>query len=85
MTDLVTIHTCPCTPEKNFSTKATFKKHQESQRHQLWSALQSVQRMRQEIVDLSNKLSRMTLEKDHWKDEVFRLKEKHEPTKNLLD
>jgi hypothetical protein len=86
MTDqLIEIYECGCQPQLTYKTKQTYKNHFKSDRHRFWECRETLQHLRQTVVELENKVSSLKVERDIWKELAVQYKRRYEPTDLLLD
>ena len=86
--ELVKVYTCPCCPEKVFSSSSTLSQHKKSKKHKIWeekSKVQKIEETRKENEIFANKLKlkdrdemieKLILEKGELQNEINTLKEK---------
>lgn len=86
--ELVKVYTCPCYPEKVFSSSSTLSQHKKSKKHKIWeekSKVQKIEETRKENEIFANKLKlkdrdemieKLILEKRELQNEINILREK---------
>jgi hypothetical protein len=74
MTQLVELLECECKVAFTWKTKATYKNHFKSVTHKSYITCKQEKDHRKTIVDMQNKISKLTIEIELWKDQCIRLK-----------
>lgn len=73
-TTLVEIYQCGCRPDFVYKTKQSFRNHYKSERHMCWQYKMENQNLREQIVQLENRISSLKIECNMWKDMAIHYK-----------